>query len=83
MGLLNRSILRRPKVNNFMGLYATAPYGYDGYFYINTVDNGYYVYYGDAWQLLHTLTPSMVDHILLENGGKIINEDMSGHIIKE
>lgn len=60
--------------NNFRGVLSSAPSGNDGNTYINSSDNGYYIYYGGAWQLIATLTPAASSKMLLETGDRILLE---------
>ena len=53
---------------------ASAPTGQEGLTYINSSDNGYYIYYGGTWQLLHTLTPAQLYYLLLEDGFTMLLE---------
>lgn len=67
---------------NFKGVSGSAPSSPDqGWTYINSGNNGYYIYYGLTWQLLHTLiaTTSFMllesgDILLLESGDKLVLE---------
>jgi hypothetical protein len=64
------------KDSNFRGVSATAPSSpQEGWTYIDSDDNGYYIYYGESWQLLHTLTPAALNFLLLESGDILLKED--------
>lgn len=53
--------------NTFRGVLASAPSTpEEGWTYINSSDYKYYIYYGGAWQELHTLTPATVYALELE-----------------
>ena len=69
----------------FHGLLASAPSGpAEGWTYINSGDDGYYIYYGGTWQLLHTLTPATPGgFILLEDGFFLLQEDDTSKVIQE
>jgi len=68
---------------NFQGVLASAPSNpEEGWTYINSGDNGYYIYYGGTWQLLHTLTPATASYFLLEDGFYFLYED-TGKLILE
>lgn len=68
-------ILGEYRQADYPKILATAPSGpKEGYTYINSVDNGYYIYYGGAWQLLHTLTPAALEYLLLESGNFFLLE---------
>ena len=43
--------------------------------WINTVTSEMRLWYGGAWQLLHTLTPATLSYLLLEDGSSILLED--------
>lgn len=61
--------------SKFRGVLATAPSNpIDGWTYVNSGDNGYYIYYGETWQLLHTLTPAALEFLLLETGDFMLLE---------
>lgn len=65
----------------FLGVKSTAPAtAKEGNTYVNSVDNGYYIYYGGTWQSLHTLTPAELYELLQETGGtdSILLESDSG-----
>lgn len=62
--------------NYFRGVSASEPSSpEEGWTYINSSDNGYYIYYGETWQLLHTLTPATLSFLLLETGDILLKED--------
>jgi hypothetical protein len=62
--------------STFRGVLASAPSGpQEGWTYINSGDNGYYIYYGGSWQSLHTLTPEAVEYLLMEDGGSLLQEN--------
>ena len=62
--------------SDFRGVLGTAPSApQEGWTYINSSDNGYYIYFGSAWQLLHTLTPAALEFLLLENGDTLLLEN--------
>jgi hypothetical protein len=62
--------------SSFKGVLATAPSDpAEGWTYINSVDNGYYLYYGLDWQLLHTLVPAAMVGVTNEDGTQVTNED--------
>lgn len=70
--------------DDFKGLLASAPAGaLEGWRYINSGDNGYYIYYGGTWQLLHTLTPAVLSFLLLEIGDYILLEDGTSKLALE
>lgn len=61
---------------NFQGVLAAAPSNpQEGWTYINSGDDGYYIYYDGTWQLLHTLTPAQLSFLLLETGDILLKED--------
>jgi hypothetical protein len=65
--------------SNFKGVLASAPlFPQEDWFYINSIDNGYYVYYGGTWQLLHTLTPAAHDYWVLEDGTFVVFDEAGG-----
>jgi hypothetical protein len=67
---------------NFLGLLGSEPLStIEGKTYINLVDNGYYIYYGGTWQLLHTLTAAAATYLLLEDSSFILLEDGSKLIL--
>lgn len=54
--------------STFRGVLSSAPSSpSEGWTYINSTNDGYYIYYGGTWQLLHTLTPGTASYILMEN----------------
>ena len=60
----------------FKGVLGAAPIGpSEGWSYVNSADNGYYMYYASTWQLLHTLIPSELFSLLLETGDALLKED--------
>lgn len=60
---------------NFQGVLPVAPSNpEEGWTYINSSDNGYYIYYCGAWQLITTLV-CVNDLLLLETGDFILKED--------
>ena len=60
---------------NFQGVLAAAPSNpSEGWTYINSGDNGYYIYYCGDWQLLHTLVCAD-EFLLLETGDFFLKED--------
>lgn len=62
--------------STFRGVLSSAPSGpSEGWTYINSTDDGYYIYYGGSWQLLHTLTPPAADYILFENSDRMLMEN--------
>lgn len=68
----------------FQGVMASAPSNpVDGWTYINSGNNGYYIYYGGSWQLLHTLIVSGLSYIIQELGDYILQEDGSSKIVQE
>lgn len=70
--------------NAFQGVSASAPSSpQEGWTYINSGDNGYYIYYGGGWQLLHTLTPASLSFLLQEIGDFLLQEDGSSKIAQE
>jgi hypothetical protein len=47
------------EASEFKGVLAAPPGSpVEGWTYINSVDSGYYIYYGGAWQLLTTFPSS-------------------------
>ena len=63
-------------VQYYQGVLASPPSGpIEGWTYINSGDNGYYIYYGGAWQLIATLTPAALNFLLLEDGTTLLKED--------
>ena len=61
--------------DDFLGIFASAPsLPEEGQRYINSGDNGLYIYYGGAWQLLHTLTPATLSYLLLEDDSILLLE---------
>lgn len=68
----------------FLGIYALAPANpVDGNMYINSGDNGLYIYYGSSWQLLHTLTPPTLSFLLLEDNSYLLLEDGVSKLVLE
>ena len=74
-GYLNR--------DHWRGVSATEPDGVEGDYYINSVDNGYYIYYNGGWSLVATTIPPVTttgillesgDYLLLETGDIILKE---------
>jgi len=62
--------------SQFRGILAAAPSSpTEGWTYINSGDNGYYIYYSGSWQLLHTLTAGAVSYILFENSDRMLMEN--------
>ena len=60
----------------FKGILASAPSSpSEGWTYINSGTNGYYIYYGGTWQLLATLTPLALNFLLLEDATTLLKED--------
>lgn len=60
---------------NFRGVEASGPGSpLDGDTYINSGDNKLYIYYGKAWQELHTLTPAAAELLLMESGDSLLME---------
>jgi hypothetical protein len=57
---------------HWRGVNSSAPVGIDGDYYINSNDNGYYVYYSGGWNLVGTAILST--GILLENGDYMLLE---------
>jgi hypothetical protein len=70
------------EAKTFRGVSASAPTSpEEGWTYVNSGDNGYYIYYGGTWQLLHTLTPATLYELLLETGGTdsiLLESDVGG-----
>jgi len=62
---------------HFLGAFSSAPDAIDGDLYINTSDNGYYIYGGGIWWLIATLTPSgtITYRVLLETGDNLLLEN--------
>lgn len=59
----------------FRGVSASEPTSpVEGWTYINSGDDGYYIYYGGTWQLLHTLTGASDSFLLLEDGFIVLLE---------
>ena len=71
--------------SNFKGVLASAPASpVEGWTYINSGDDGYYIYYDGSWQLLHTLTPGTASFYLMEDGtSKYLMEDGVSYYIME
>jgi len=70
-------------IGQFLGIFASAPSNpEEGNTYINSTDNGYYIFYGGTWQLLHTLTPSTPFFLLLEDGFYLLQEDTGKLILQ-
>ena len=70
--------------NYFRGVLSVEPTTpIDGWTYINSSDNGYYIYYGGSWQLLHTLTAAAASFLLQEDNFFILQEDSSSKFIQE
>lgn len=68
----------------FKGVLASAPSTpLEGWTYINSGDNGYYIYYGETWQLLHTLTPAALEFLLMETGEFLLLEDGTSKLALE
>ena len=64
------------KASTFKGVLAAAPSSpEEGWTYVDSGDDGYYIYYGGSWQLLHTLTPAALSFLLLEDGFYLLKED--------
>jgi hypothetical protein len=62
--------------SSFKGILSIDPASPDqGWTYINSTNHGYYIYYGGAWQLLHTLTPAENVDLTNEDGTTLTNED--------
>jgi hypothetical protein len=61
---------------NFKGVLSEAPDNpEEGWTYINSLNDGYFLYYDGAWQLLHYLTPSVKSYVLQEDNFHILTED--------
>jgi hypothetical protein len=69
--------------DHWRGVSATEPEGVEGDYYINSVDNGYYIYYNGGWSLVATTIPPITttgillesgDYLLLETGDIILKE---------
>lgn len=54
----------------------------EGSLFINTTTDDMKVYYGGAWQTLHTLTPATPSFLLLEDGFFLLLEDGSKLILE-
>lgn len=66
----------------FLGVSSSAPSSaQNGNTYINSTDNGYYVYWG-SWQLIGTLTPPTGSFLLLEDGTEILLEDSTELVLE-
>lgn len=68
----------------FQGVLASAPSSpQEGWTYINSGDNGYYIYYAGSWQLLHTLTPAAASYRLLEDGSsfRLLEDGVSKRLL--
>jgi hypothetical protein len=64
------------ETNVFRGVLADAPSDPEqGWWYVNSGDNGYYVYYGVSWQLLATLIPAANVDLTNEDLSTLTNED--------
>lgn len=68
----------------FQGVSSSSPSSpQEGWTYINSGDNGYYIYYSGSWQLLHTLTAGALSLLLQEIGDYLLQEDGSSKIAQE
>jgi hypothetical protein len=72
-GLLD--LVNATTVQYFKGVLASAPSSpIEGWTYINSVTNGYYIYYSGSWQLIATLTPAALEFLLLETNDILLLE---------
>jgi hypothetical protein len=61
------------EAHTFKGVRAVAPAGpKEGWTYVNSGDDTYYIYYGGAWQALHVLTPAIVYALELEGSTDLV-----------
>ena len=68
---------------NFQGVLPSAPSGpSEGWTYINSGDNGYYIYFCGAWQLIVQLTCQDA-FLLLEDGSFVLYEDGTSRLVLE
>ncbi len=59
----------------FKGTLAAAPASpEDGWLYINSGNDTYYIYYGGSWQALHVLVPAAASYLLMETGDFLLLE---------
>lgn len=60
----------------FRGVLSSEPANpVQGWWYVNSSDNGYYIYYGVTWQLLATLIPAANVNLTNEDLTDLTNED--------
>lgn len=71
--------------NFFLGVRSSVPTSsINGMTYINSSNNGFYIYYAGTWQLLHTLTPASASYLLQEDGSSfILQEDGASKFVQE
>lgn len=68
-------VMIRKDLDDFRGILASAPSSPEqGWRYVNSGDNIMYVYYGNTWQAIHTLTPAAAEYLLLETGDFMLTE---------
>lgn len=64
---------------SFKGILASAPFpAQESWTYVNSTTHTYEIYYGSAWQVLHTLTPP--DTIIYDDDGNPLTDD-DGNIL--
>jgi hypothetical protein len=68
--------------SNFKGVLSSEPSNpAQGWTYINSGDNGYYIFYGSTWQLLHTLTPATQENVIFDGENVIFDgEQVKGQL---
>jgi hypothetical protein len=67
--------------SNFRRVNANPASGANGETILNRATNEVKVWYDGVWQTLHTLTV-YVDYLLLQDGGKMFQEDGSGILLE-
>jgi hypothetical protein len=76
-------IITATGVSIFLGVFADPPAPtIEGCQYINSGDNGLYIWYGGTWQLVATLVPLALVFLLLEDDAFLLKED-SDKLAKE
>lgn len=60
--------------STFRGVKSSEPSNpKQGWTYVNSTDHGYYIYYGNTWQLLHTLTPASQENVIFDGENVIFD----------
>jgi len=71
------------QTGTFQGVSSSSPSSpQDGWTYINSSTNGYYLYYSGTWFLLHTLSTG-TSFFLLEDGFKLLLETGADSLLLE